>query len=902
MSALIAHLRDFWYRLSTRRRRETLDRDLAEEMLFHEELLARDIERSGVSAGDAQTAARRQFGNALSLRERSADAWGFPSLEDVWQDVRYGARLLRQSPMFAAVAIGAIGLAIGVNAGFFTLIDTFFWQPVPVARPERLVKISLLFPQGEGSILFSYPDVQTIAAHAKTIEAVIPRGTCSPVAFRASAASTATAASVGCVAGDYFAVLGGSAAVGRTLMPADDRTDAPPAIVISDMMWTRAFGRAPDIVGRTVTLNGTRVVIAGVVRSDFVGLNFVIPDLWLTFTLAERVGVTPGRLLSPTNRFIYAKARLRPAVSRQQAEAELSGLFAEPPVPPGSREERTRIVGVRVVPNESAIPFDATSAQMVAPAMLVVALVLAIACANLANLLLSRALVRQQEIAVRLALGASRWRLLRQLLTESLLIAVLGAVLGLFLAHETVFVVSRAFLANVPNLVGTVALKIQESWHVVAYTVALAVISVLIFGLAPALQATSGSLTSALKGEDALFGTRLRRSRFRDGLVAVQVAGCVVLLGASGILMQSLRTVAQAETGLETGQVSLANVGFVAAGHVPPSLIETRAVFAGRVTALPGVERTARAMHPPYASWWPPLQVAPASNRERLSRIPYNRVTPRYFDVVGQRVIAGRGFTADDSAADADVAIVTADAAKHFWPTAAAVGQLLRVATAPDEPEHVYRVVGVAANAHSQMMWDFDGNGYIFLPASSGDFATFDMPLLVRAAPHAPELARRIQDVARQVDANAPLSTATLTSEYDRQMTPLKYGALITAGVGAIGLGLAVIGLYGIVAFAVTQRRRELAVHVAMGAGPADVMRLVLRREMRLVLAGLVAGLVLAAGETQLIASLSVPLSPLGVSGFVVLSAILVAVSLIATVLPASKALKIAPMQVLRQE
>jgi predicted permease len=681
----------------------------------------------------------------------------------------------------------------------------------------------------------------------------------------------------------------------------DERPDATPAVVLSDRFWTREFARAPDVVGRDVVINGTHATVVGVIRESFVGLLPLTPDIWMTVPTASRLGATPGRLDDETNRFIDVRARLKPGVTMAQAEAEISGLVAEREAPNQSVGEANRIVGAMIRANDSMLPMTWQTALIVAPALVVVVLVLVIACANLANLMLSRALARQREIAVRLSLGASRSRLLRQLLTESLVIASLGATLGFLVGRWTVLVVSRAYFARIPATFGAIALDLRPSWHVAAYAVALGVGSVLVFGLAPALYATSGNLVASLKGDDSTFGTRIRRSRFRDALVAIQVAGCFVLLVAAGTLAASIQSLGQRAGGFRPDRVTVATLGLAAAGHVSPALETARATLAARATHAPGVDAVARALFVPYASWYPRLSVA-AANDAMYRRLQYNAITPGYFDVMGQRIVRGRAFAADDSASAARVAIVTEAAARELWPTSSPLDQTLRVSRGGNQPDELYRVVGVAADAHAGMVWDNDDDGYVFVPATSRHFADYDMPLLVRSEGPTPPLQRTLLDLGRQIDPNAPLDVAPALDGRSLMLTPVHYAAWLTSAVGMFGLGLALIGLYGVVAFAVAQRRHEIAVHNAMGAMPRDVLRLVLRRELRLVVVGLGAGLVMATGESALIQAWVLPLTPLGVSGFALLAAMLLVVATTAALVPAAGALRIAPMDVLRRD
>jgi len=894
-------LNELWFRMRSRLRKDALDRELREETQFHEEMLTRDFEQHGLSPDAAARAARRKFGNSTAVREQSADVWGFPGVERIAQDLRFGARMLARSPVFAAVAIVAIGLAIGVNAGFFTLIDSFVFRPMPVANPERLVRLLAVDGRGQTDSRFSYTDLQTIARHAHTVQDIMAYDSRS-VALRVNPSTPgAVAAAVGCVSGNYFPALGGTAVLGRTLSPNDDVTGSAPVVVISEGLWERAFSRSRDVIGRDVVINGARATIVGVISAKFIGLVPVVPHLWMPLTAAASMSLTPGRLLDPANRFFDLRARLRPGISTPQAAAELSGLLAEPAAPAGSQAALTRVAAVTVLGNSSLIPPTLQVILIAAPGLFLVALVLVIACANLANLLLSRALARQREIAVRLSLGASRRRLLQQLLTESTLIAVLGAALGLALADTTVRLVARAFFTAVPETLGVVALSLHPSWRVVAYTVALVTLSVVLFGLAPALLAVSPNVTSTLKGEDAAFGTKIRRSRFRDTLVAVQVGACLVLLAAAGTLVTSLHRLASSATRLDSRPVLLAVLGVAPREHVSPALASARATFAERVAASRDVAATARASSPPF-NRWPLRRVAPGADPRSSRSVALNAVTPRYFDVVGQQIISGRAFSVADSATEARVAIVTRAAARALWPRQSALGQTLHVLSLKDGPDTTYLVVGVAADAHSAMILDADDNGYVFLPATHGALAGEEIPLLVRANGGVPQTQRTLGDVAQQLDPNLPLRVTPLDESFRDELLPFEYGAGVAASIGVLGLGLAVIGLYGIVSFAVRQRRRELAVHVAMGATPRDVMTLVLRHELRLVVIGIAGGLVGAAVIAKVIATVVLAVTPMSITSFALLALALLVVSSIATAIPATAALRIAPMQVLRQE
>jgi putative ABC transport system permease protein len=890
-------LRDLRLRVRALFNRDVVERELSEEMAFHLEMQTRKHIDAGCDPEEARLRAQREFGNTELAKEDSRDTRGVHVIEALGQDTRFGIRLLRRSPVFALVSIVAIGIAIGINAGFFTLIDAFVWRPIPVLRPERLVRVHLRYRRG-GSLLVSYPEARAIALNATTIEDVMPAARCFAVAFRASENEPTIPATPGCVSGNYFNALGGTAARGRTLLATDDKASEGPVVVISQNFWIRAFARASDIVGRDILVNGTHVTVAGVISPSFIGAVPIIPDFWMTLTTANHLGAIAGNLDDRANRFIDLWARVRPGVSYARAEAELSGLLADPAAP--DRPDAPRVMAAELKPNSSLIPGNWRTMLMLAPAILVVALVLVIACANLATLTLSRALARQREIAVRLAMGASRNRVVRQLLTEGLIIALFGATLGLLLSRWTITIVSREYFAWIPSSFGTIAIDLSPSWRVLAYTIGLAGVAVMTFGLIPALQVTSQSLTAALKGEDTALGTRIRRSRFRDTLVAAQVAASFVLLVASATLIASLRSFGS-EPGLDTNHVSVATLGLSAPGRVAPRLSASRDTFAARVARLDGVVATARALRPPYTNWFPYLSVA-TSDASGYRRLQHNVVTPGYFALLHQNIHAGRDFSSVDSASGAAVAIITSTTARQLWPDSSALDRPLRIAAARDEPDRIVRIIGIAADAHSGMVWDDDTNGYIYLLASRRDFADNAMPLLVRGSATAASLPRDVANVARQIDATEAISIEPAIAARQSMLTPIRYGTWITTVVGAFGLGLALIGLYGVVAFAVVQRRRDLAIHIAMGASAYDVIRVVLDRELRLVLVGLATGMLLSVAEVKLIAAWVIPLASLGVIDFLVLSALLFVVALAASLIPARTSLRVAPILVLRQD
>lgn len=896
--------RELVWRVIARVRRGSMARELEEEMRFHRELLARDLEHSGMPPRDAAAAAARRFGNALSLRERSAATWGFPPLEMFLQDLRFGARTLRRMPGFAAVAVCTTGLAIGINCAFFTLVDSLVWRPIPVADATHLVRLVTVLANRETSVRFSHPEFTAIAERARALRDVTAFAPGRVALADPTGRRRAFAVGTGFVSGNYFTALGGTAIRGRILAERDDESRAEPVVVISERLWRTAFAAVPDVVGRTVVIDGTHATIAGVIARTFIGVTPVVPDLWMPITLGARVDAVGGSLDVRGDRFLMLHGHLRDGATRDAAASEISPLVAEPPSLAASLTAGRRITGAAVLPQSSLVPLDATTARIALPGFVVVGLVLIIACANLAILLLARALGRQREVAVRMAIGASRGRVLRQMLTEGGLIAVLGAALGFVLANVALTVGAKAVIEALPISIGTVVLDLQPSPRVYLYTAALSVVSVLVFGLVPALHGTTLDLNAALKGDDRLFGLRLKRSRFRDALVTAQVAACVVLAVAAATLVGSLRESVRTDTNLHVERVQVATLGLERHAAANPDLVAARAEFAVRSQRLPGVERVARVAEVPFGGAWPTAHVAAAWNGP-VYELPFNTVTPGYFDVVGQPVVRGRGFTAADSATGGRMAIVTAAAARTLWGRSDAVGQTLRVVrqygSAPDSIAP-YHVAGIVSDARSGSLYASDSSGYVYLLAGPRQVAAGQMSILIRSAPMAGDLVAVLARLASEIAPTEPFETVAVTRLLDAQVVPFRYAALVATIVGALGVALAAVGLYAVVAFSVRQRRREVAVRVAMGASARDVLDAVLRRELRLVIAGLIIGVLLALGEARLLGASGIPFSPIGLAEFAAIPVLLFVVAVLATVIPARAALHIDPMQTLRQE
>ena len=822
-----------------------------------------------------------------------------PTLEQVWHDVRHGLRLLARSPLFATVAISAIAVGIAVNASAFAFIDALMLRPLPVADSKHLVKLLAVDARHMTALGFSHRDFTSISSQSKTLRDVVAYRP-QPVALRMSSTGSAVQGSVGAVSPNYFTSLGAQAVVGRLINADDARDGATPAVTISNGLWVREFQQRADVLGQTLLLNGRRVTVVGVARSDFTGINPLVPDLWIPLRVADRLEITPGRLDDPANRILVLHGHLRDGFTLKQANGELSPLVSDPASPVGTAAALTRIVGVSLMPSDAALPANAETMLIVVPALFVVGLVLLIASANLGNVFLARALARQREIAIRLAVGASRARLLAQLLTESALVAALGTLLGLGLASLMVSLISRVGLSSVPATYGRVTVTVGLSWRAMGYSAVLATMSVFIFGLLPAIRSTRQDLVSALKSDASSFGFGIRQPRIRSALIAVQVGACVFVLVAVGILVHNLRAMVGSASGFDDSSVVVARFGLTSASHVPASVARDREEFARRAALIPGVARIAQTSSPPYSAW-PMLHVASDEARQGLVAASYVLTTPEYFETLGQRVIEGERFGQQDTIDASRVAIISRATERRLWPDGHAVGRLMRVADPHASADRLVRIVGVVSNAQNQSAREADDAQYVYFPATSADLAALPMAFVMRTRGDQSVVLSAMQRLAAEIDPAEPLVATPLRALRDQQILPFRYVALSAAAVGLFALLLAIIGLQGVVSFVVTQRRRDLAIHIALGATTRQVLLLIVR-ELRAVVVGLAVGTIASIGLVPMLASMTLALSPLPVSQFVAIIIGLAVVASVAVGLPARASLRIGPMEVLRQD
>jgi len=816
-------------------------------------------------------------------------------METLWQDVRFGVRRLAHAPGFTAIAVLSLALGIGANTAIFSLVSTILLRPLPVADPGRVVAVTPVGQGGSEFASFSYPNYVDFRDRNAVFTGFAAHRF-APMSLSRGGNNERVWGYL--VSGNYFDLLGVSAARGRVFTQDEDRAPgAHPVAVLSHGLWQRRFGSDPDLIGKTITLNGHSFTVVGVAPEGFIGTELIFtPELFVPMMMARQIEPGATFLERRGNGVMFTFGRLKPGVTEAQAAQSLDALAAQL-----GREYPETNEGMKVTLSPPGLILPALRKPIVGFAailMATVGLVLLIACTNLANLLLARAAARRKEIAIRLSLGARRLRLIRQLLTESVLLAVAGGAVGILLALWLVdLIVGFKPPVDFPL---TIALKID--WRVLGFTLLLSVLTGVLFGLVPALQASRADLVPALKDDAGAGGNR--RSRLRGALVVAQVALSLVLLVAAGLFIRSLQRVQVLGPGFETERAVALSIDLGLQGYEEARGREFYRQLIARVEALPGVRAASYINSLPlslnrnstniYVEGMPAARGALAPEAMNAS------VWPRYFETMGIPVLHGREFTARDDEGGPRAAVVNEAFARRFWPgqpTAAAVGK--RVSTGGPSG-NFWEVVGVAKDGKYFSLGE-DPQPFIYFPMVRG----YDWPatLVVRTAADPRAVVAGVRGEVRRLDPELPVFDVKTLGEHMRlSLFPLRVGAGVLAGFGALALALAGIGIYGVMSYAVAQRTREIGIRMALGAGRRDVLRLVVGQGMRLALFGLGAGLLGALLLTRLMASVLYGVSATDVATFTAVSVLLALVVFVACYVPAWRATKVDPLVALRYE
>ncbi len=830
-------------------------------------------------------------GNHGAVPLGAADGRG---LAGMWGDIKFGARMLRRAPGFTATAALTIALGIGVNTTIFSILNALLLRPLPgAARVHELVQIGRT-QRGSGFDTFAYPDYRDFRDGARSLASIAAVWT-APAHLSTGGASERVRAEV--VSGSYFTTLGTRPAVGRLLTNEDDGAPgANPVVVLSHGAWERRFVSDPGVVGRQVTINGVAYTVIGVAEEGFNGAQVGgVVDLFVPIAMVGQLLPQAASMLEERGSvWLDLIGRMAPGATPAAVQRELSAIATEL----GRRFSRTNEDrGVRVVQGIGLAPDTRESVATFMTVLIgVVGLVLLIACANVANLLLARGMTRSRELAVRASLGASRFRLVRQLLAEGFLLAMLGGALGFALG-----VWSLRLVLELPVFATSFAgMTVSVDPRVLAFGIAAVVMSGLLFALPPAFQASRVDLVTGLKLGAP--GSGDRRTRLRTSLVIAQLALSLVLLVAAGLLVRTLQALYRIEPGFDTSEVLVATIDAGLQGYDDERGRQTFEEIERRVAALPGVERAALGyMLPLGGGGWDsrvfPAEVAPAAGDEGL-KTDINAVSPSYFATLGIQLLRGRGFTSADRTGSPPVAVINQAMADQLWPGMDPVGRRFRVGR---EGDVVIDVVGVVRTARYRTLTEAD-RPFFYRPF--GQVYRPSMTLHVRAAAGDPyALVPVIRRELDGLDRDLPLSRVrTLAERVDGSVGAERTVATLVTLYGALALVLAAVGLYGSMAYSVSRRTREIGLRMALGAPRSGVLRHVLGQALRVAMVGVLIGLVIAVPATRYLRSQLYGVDPNDPLTLVAVLLILAGTAVAAAFAPARRATRVDPVEALRSD
>lgn len=885
---MVEHVSSLWLRLKALVNRRRLNRDLDDELAFH---LAMRTQMYGADPA-AQTRARRQFGNATRIRETCRELWTFAPLEMLWQDLRYAGRTLARTPAFTVVALLSLALGIGANTALFSLMDVMLLRALPVKNPQALVEFIRAVPDGSMMGNLPYPVFSYLRQDHNILADVFAISESSPV-FRGGGRSDRVTAHE--VSGSFFPSLGVQAFKGRTIWPDDDRAGAANRVaVISHAFWSRRLGRSPSALGSSVRLEGELFTVIGIMPPEFFGVDRSrVPDLWVPLA----VDPDPGE--------VWILGHLRPGVSAARARAQLEPLFhralesLQDQIKQWPEPERRAFVSQRLVVNRAT---EGTSgvrwsyweySNTLKILVGLNGLVLLIACANLANLLMARSAARSREIYVRLALGAGRWRLVRQLLTENLLLAFAGGALGLLVAgwgHQLLL----GFLVSDPL---SVALNYRLDPRVLGFGLALSLATGLLFGLMPAIRATRDDMSGSLHGADRQRGTS--HLPIAKGLLVLQVGLSLILLIGAGLFASSLRNLGTADLGLARENLLLTDVQ--SSGKTPQARQKFWTEVTRRLSAIRGVRNIALAGDAVFGNggWSNGVWISHPEQSAQHVQVAENLVSPGFFATTGIPIITGREFGEHDRVNTPSVAVVNLTFARRFYPGENPIGQRLgnsaEISASSDE------VVGVVGDAKYGTVRE--KTQPMFFRSLWQVTALRSCVVHIRVVSEPIRLEPSIRREIEAIDSEAVIGEIRTMPQIIRsQLREDRMFATLATFFALLALALGAIGIFGIVAYRVTQRTAEIGVRMALGAQRRDVVWLIMRETVVLLVVGTAVGVPAALAAARLIKSQLFSLNsadPLTITCAIV--AVFVAGSL-AAFLPAQRAVSVEPMLALPRD
>jgi predicted permease len=894
-------MRRLKYWMTSARRSEAL----REEMELHLAEEAAELEADGLTTEHARTEARRRFGNVGLKHEESREIWISRFASELGQDVRYGVRMMVKKPTVAIVAVLTLAMGVGANTAIFSIVDAVLLRSLPYRDPDRLVRVFFNEPGvGLRDVRFSQPELDDLQTRADVFEDVSPIFEGSENVIGAGQPER-----VDGVNGSfsYFSMLGVTPQLGRLFGPQDFVPGFADKAVISDGLWRRAYGADPNVVGRTLRLDNDPHTIIGVLPPGFRHPGPTVSGDAEVFGAGGLIGDPFPKPMRGARVLGNGIGRLKPGLTLAQAQARLTALAAQlrGDFPGDYPRQAQWTIEIQ--------PLQETLVGNVRPMLLVllgaVILIVFIVSLNIANLLLARASTRQQEIAVRLALGAGRGRLIRQMLTESMLLSLIGGAAGVAAAVGTLGFILRFVPPNIPRFN-----EVRIDWVVLTFALLMSILTGLLFGLAPALHSAKAALSSAIREGGRGSGYSTKTGRLRDGLIVAELAFAVILMVGAGLLLRTLRDLLQENPGFNPTQVVTANIQLPNPNEreADPYLdVPRRATFnrelLRRMKAIPGVEGAAITSALPSTNTNPnavggiadegfAIEDRPDESAQGL-RAERIRISPDYFRVLQASLMRGRAFTEGDEDGKPLVAIIDESTARKYWPTRDPLDRRVRFRRDATKPWTT--IVGIVKDIKSDGL-DIDGVPHIYVPTYQD--SNKRLSVVLRTSLSATALEPQIRHEIQSIDPGLPVfGVASMNDVLDRSLASRRFSADLVGGFAALAVLLASIGIYGLLAYMVGQRSREIGIRMALGARREDIQRMFLCKGVALAGVGVVAGLVFSACSASVMASLLYGVRAHDGVVFLIVPLLLFAVAVLASYLPARRAAKVDPLTAFRE-
>lgn len=894
-------------------KRRRLERDLDDEVAFHLAMREQKLREQGATAEDAQVTARRTFGNAALVRETTRDQWMFRWLERLAQDIRYAARSMGKSPAVTAVVVLSLALGIGANTAIFTLIDAVMLRMLPVREPQQLVVLERQVAPGRTTMGFTNPLWEAIRAHQDVFSGMVAFGNDVFDLAQGGAVQNAQGLEVN---GDYFNALGIVPAAGRLFSAADDQRGCAPTAVLSYAFWQSHYGGADSAVGSTISLKRQAFQVIGVSAPGFtgamIGSSF---DVAVPICATAYFDTPVSRLDQRSWWWMNIMGRMKPGVTTEQVNsrmAQVSRAIMMDALPLNwdakSQQNFLKVTLVTVPAGTGWAYLKRQFAQPLNILMAIVALVLLIACANIASLMLARASSRTRELAIRKAMGASRARLVRQLLTESLLLSTIGAAAGLLFARWGSALLVRKFSTERSHIF----LNITPDARILGFTAAVAALTGILVGLLPALRSTRVSLMSAMKSTQSVAPER-PRSHGGKWIVAAQLAMSLVLLIGGALLLRSFVKLTTLDLGFDRNGVLLVDTSLNTI-RVP---VEARAQLlddiGDRLRSVPAVSSVARCYTTPVSGrGWNTDVVLESGNGPTgdQSLTWFNTVTPDFFSVMRIPLLAGRGFTDHDNSSAPLIALVDQTFVQRFFPKGDAIGKRFHMSGNPGEPTPLIEIAGIVRNSkYGSVREDAEPTAFFpsaqiaqIAPIAAARGNVLAQTFAIRTSAPPSSVVTAVQQAFASVNKSIPLVFRTLAEQVDDNLVQERLLATLSGFFGGLALLLAMIGLYGVLSYLVTQRQVEFGIRMALGAQPVSILRLVMRDVVLLLVVGIAAGTGIALATTRLLQKMLFGLQPHDAATILIAVGLLSALALVAGYLPAHRATRVDPMQALRYE